>query len=161
MEVSVPQRQTDRPTLFALLFSHHHPTPPQPDASAQALAANCPNLTAVRFGHTAISDVGVAAIAKACPVAEFDLNLCQNITNLGVQAIAEDCPDVTNIRLHSTKVTDIGIQAIASKCPKLASIRLGNTQITGGSGLILRTADPHHAVPRCFPGLLLLQYAPP
>ena len=58
------------------------------DGTAQALAKHCPQLRGARFGHTALGDAGVAALAAGCARLQWlDLFGCEGLSDGALRAL--------------------------------------------------------------------------
>jgi len=79
--------------------------------------ARCPMLAHVYLRSTRVTDVGVIALALACPYLRYvDVSSCASVTDsCCVDALAR-CPMLAHVDLRCTNVTDVGVGAIASGC---------------------------------------------
>jgi len=89
-------------------------------------------------GCVGITDEGVCALVKGCPLKKISLVGC-NITDASVIALVENCEGLTRINLGSCpNITDASVIALADNCPGLRAIGLyGCTLITDASVMAL------------------------
>jgi hypothetical protein len=100
------------------------------DVGVVAVADACPHLTTLDLSGTQATDASVSKVAESCPLlATLDLDWTQ-VTDVGVAKVAEGCPLLATLSLSSTQVTDVGVSKVAESCPQLANLYLSGTQVT-------------------------------
>eukprot|EP01047_Picozoa_sp_COSAG01_P039330 COSAG01_NODE_3244_length_6360_cov_4.915988_3_plen_670_part_00 len=101
------------------------------DVGVVAVAVACPHLTTLILYSTRVTDVGVSKVGEGCPqLAKMDLSHTQEVTDVGVSKVGEGCPQLASLSLSRTEVTDVGVAKLAEGCPQMAILGLGNTQVT-------------------------------
>eukprot|EP00036_Acanthoecidae_sp_10tr_P011188 CAMPEP_0182925528 /NCGR_PEP_ID=MMETSP0105_2-20130417/9458_1 /TAXON_ID=81532 ORGANISM="Acanthoeca-like sp., Strain 10tr" /NCGR_SAMPLE_ID=MMETSP0105_2 /ASSEMBLY_ACC=CAM_ASM_000205 /LENGTH=477 /DNA_ID=CAMNT_0025063381 /DNA_START=86 /DNA_END=1519 /DNA_ORIENTATION=+ len=84
-------------------------------------------LTVVNFvGMPRVTDAGLEAVAKACPLVDVSLVDMAMVTDVALMAIAEHCPELRRVHLSgdgtSLQYTDNGVVALATHCHDLIDV---------------------------------------
>ena len=106
----------------------------------QSLGLYCPRLRLIVSGYsstTYVSDGGVIAMARGCPLLE-DIRLgSYRPSDLALGAIAECCHNMKHISLGYAlaRATDLGLIALSRGCPHMMELHIMNNTITDAAVL--------------------------
>ncbi|KAF3783474.1 AUXIN SIGNALING F-BOX 3 protein [Nymphaea thermarum] len=112
------------------------------DNGLQVVASTCKDLRELRVfpsylygvGHAAVTEEGLVAVSKGCPVLDSVLYFCHQMTNAALIAIANNCPRFIRFRLCiiepkkpdyiTMEPLDEGFGAIVQSCKNLRRLSL-------------------------------------
>ncbi|CAL9138128.1 unnamed protein product [Musa acuminata var. zebrina] len=108
------------------------------DVGLSAIAHACPALRVLSMWKVPlITDAGLSEIADGCPLLEkLDLCQCPLITDKGLVAVAKKCPNLTSLSIEScANICNEGLQVIGRSCPKLKSLTIKDCLHVGDQGI--------------------------
>lgn len=102
------------------------------DHTLQYLAKCCPRLRIINLSNRLlISNYGIQAIARACPLEEITLDNCCKLGDKGISEIAR-CTKLTSLSVaYCFKISDKSLVKVLKKCHQLKTLNIsGCTRIT-------------------------------
>lgn len=95
-----------------------------------AVVNNCKHLMSIDLAGTAVTDAGLAILARARNLRRVDLG-STTVGSDGIAELSQSCKRLVAVNLHSTAVRDEGVTALAQNCKKLYQLNLDRTEVTG------------------------------
>ncbi|RWW58642.1 hypothetical protein BHE74_00034471 [Ensete ventricosum] len=108
------------------------------DVGLSAIARACPSLHVLSMWKVPlITDAGLSEIADGCPLLErLDLCQCPLISDKGLIAVARKCPNLMSLTIDScSSIGNEGLQVIGRCCPKLKSVTIKDCLHVGDRGI--------------------------
>nr|XP_023922352.1 F-box/LRR-repeat protein 4 isoform X3 [Quercus suber] len=106
------------------------------DISLEAVGLHCKSLETLSLDSEYVSDKGMLAVAKGCPLLKVLKIQCVNVTDEALAVVGTCCLSLEFLALYSLqKFTDKGLRAIGSGCKKLKNLTLSDCYFLSDKGL--------------------------
>ena len=114
------------------------------DTGISCIGQYCPDLREIHLCGNNITDLGLVALAKGCPLLEAaNLYCCSYVTYITLSALSTGCSQLLSVKLTGTGITDAGISILAHGCSLLQSIHLESCDYITNFGLLTLQKCPN------------------
>ncbi|KAG6538984.1 hypothetical protein ZIOFF_004136 [Zingiber officinale] len=121
------------------------------DVGLSAIAHACPSLRVLSMRMVPlVTDAGIAEIADGCPLLEkLDLCQCPQISDKGLISVAQKCPNLTSLAIEaSSSISNKALQVVGRCCSKLKYITIKDCPQVGDQGIASLVSSPSSSLER-------------
>ncbi|XP_042401699.1 EIN3-binding F-box protein 1-like [Zingiber officinale] len=121
------------------------------DVGLSAIAHACPSLRALSMWKVPlVTDAGLEEIANECPLLEkLDLCHCPQISDKGLIAVALKCPNLMTLTIEaSSNISNKALQFVGRCCSKLKYVTIKDCPEVGDQGIASLVSSPSSSLER-------------